>query len=214
VKKTNYGNSLVGEEYSLRLNSFEKTFTYSNIDPNDIEKKGDGYYYTWKFNLEPGEEYVIDIKTNYRDPLIVLIVLILIIFVLYNTFARRVVLRKRVLTLKSAEGISEMKVLLILNNKGRKTIKNIRLIDQLHNIAKMPDSFGSLKPTSVKKTGKMVMLIWDIDNIVGREERVISYRVKAGVSVIGKLRIPRALCRYKKGKRSVIAKSNSILIFS
>ena len=84
----------------------------------------------------------------------------------------------------------------------------------LHNITKLPDSFGSLKPTNVKKTMDGAMLIWDIDDIVGGEERVISYKVKAGVNVIGKLKIPRALCRYRKGKRAIIVKSNSTLVFS
>jgi len=214
VNKQNDGNSVVEEDYSLRLNSFQRTFTYYDIEPTYKERRGDGYYYIWRFELQPGQRYTLNVKTNYRDPILVLIILALIFYFIYYNLTKKVTLKKKVLTLKSNEGISEMKVLLILKNPGKKTIKSIRLVDQLHNIVKVPDTFGSLKPSSVKKYDNRVVLVWDIDNVVGGEERVISYKVKAEVNVIGKLSIPRALCRYRKDNRVVIVKSNNNKIYS
>ncbi|MFH1209810.1 MAG: hypothetical protein V1663_03405 [archaeon] len=214
VHKRNDGNSVIEQEYSLRLGSFEKIFTYADIEPTYKEKRGDGYYYIWNFELQPGQEYNVHVRTNYRDPLLVLIILGLIFYILYYNLTKKVTLKKKILTLKSNEGISEMKVLLILKNPGKKTIKTIRLVDQLHNIVKVPDTFGSLKPSSIKKYDDRVVLVWDIDNIIGGEERVISYKVKAEVNIIGRLTIPRALCRYRKGNRTVIVRSNNNSIYS
>ncbi|MBL7147843.1 MAG: hypothetical protein ISS82_03390 [Nanoarchaeota archaeon] len=215
VTRENKGNIDSVEEYRLSLNSFEKTFTRTSLKPTSIEKEGGVYYYTWNFELGPGESYRIVATTNYRDPIIFLILFGFMIYILYTILRSGVSLKKKVLTLKSGSGISDMKILLILKNKGNKMIKNVKLIDTLPRLVKTPEDYGTLEPDQIKKSSEgNKMLIWRLDNLVGKEERVISYRLKSDLHVIGKFGIHKAVCVYKKGNNNVMVKSNSNIVFS
>lgn len=215
LERTNNGNSLSEELYSIRLSYLERTFTSFQPEPTKVDKINNYYYYTWQFNLEPGKTYNINIETNFRTPLIALIVIILLIIISYNLISSQVTLKKKVLTIKAGEGISEMKVLLILNNKGSK-VRHVRVIDYLPSMVKAPVEYTTIKPSKIKKSDtKGLMLIWDIPELIKGEERIISYRIKSKVHVIGKLLIPRAVCRYrKKSGKAAIARSNRIMLLS
>ncbi|MCD4666244.1 hypothetical protein K8R47_00345 [archaeon] len=215
VDRENKGNSISEEEYSTRLNSFEKTFTKFNPEPTKLEKVGDQYYYYWNFNLNPNEIYSISIVTNYRTSLLILIIVILLVWIITSLSRKGISIRKKVLTIKTGEGISEIKVLLILKNKSKK-VNQVRVIDQLPNVVEMPKEFGTIRPTKIKKTSNRgVMLIWDIPGLIKGEERIISYKVKSRIHVIGKLFVPRAIVRYKGlGRKNLVVRSNAIKLFS
>lgn len=215
ITRENKGNIDSVEEYKLSLNSFEKTFTRASPKPTNIEKKEGVYFYIWDFELGPGESYRIIVNTNYRDPIILLILFGFMVYILYTVLQGGISLKKKVLTLKTGAGISDMKILLILKNRGNKTIKNVKLIDTLPRVVKTPEEFGTLKPDQIKKSSEgNKMLIWGLDNLIGKEERVISYRLRSDLHVIGRFGIHRAVAIYKKGSRHVMAKSNSNVVFS
>jgi len=215
IMRENKGNIDSVEEYRLSLNSFEKTFTRTSPKPTNIEKIDNMYYYTWNFELGPQESYKIIIKTNYRDPILLLILVGFMIWLLINILQSGLTLKKKVLTLRTGAGISDMKILLIIKNKGNKIIKNVKLIDKLPMVVKTPEEYGTLKPSEIKKSYEgNKMLIWNLDNLIGKEERVISYRIKLNLEVLGKFGIHRAAAVYRRGKTSVMVKSNSNVVFS
>src|SRR3989344_4972989 len=84
--RDNNGNVVSNEEYSLRLNSFEKFFTKTNPEPSSLENKDGLYYYLWSFKINPGSSYRVEIVTNYRNTLIALIVLGLVLWAIYSFF--------------------------------------------------------------------------------------------------------------------------------
>jgi len=215
VTRENKGNIDSIEEYRLTLSSLERTFTRVSPEPTSIEKEEGNYYYTWNFELGPEEAYRILIKTNYRDPIIILILLGFMIWLLVNILQSGVSIRKKVLTLRSGPGISDMKILLILKNKGNKTIKNVKLIDTLPRVVKTPEDYGTLKPSQIKKSSEgNKMLVWKLDDLIGKEERVISYRLKLNLEVLGRFGVHKAVVVYKKGRKSIMIKSNSNIVFS
>ena len=105
-----------------------------------------------------------------------------------------------------------MKILLIVKNNGKKEIKGVRIVDQLFNVKKVPSDYGTLRPSKIKRKGGDVVLVWDKISLVGKEERIISYRVN--IEVRSKIVLPKALARYKIGRKSNIVKSNSCLVIS
>jgi len=212
ILRKNEGSILSEETYRLRLNSFEKLFSDVNPEPSFVEKSGDDYYYVWTFDLNPGEEYEIYTVVNYRDPLFLLIILIIIIWLIIYLSESGISIRKRVLTIKSKEGISYMKVLLLIKNKGKREIKNVRIVDQLFNVKTVPKDYGTLRPSKINRKGNSVVLVWDGISLMGKEERILSYRVN--VEVKTSIRLPSAMVRYKRGKKSIFVKSNSSLIVS
>jgi len=210
IIKRNEGSTISEEVYRLRLTSFERSFSNVDPEPSFIEKSGDDYYYVWNFNIKPGEEYRISVEINYRDPLFLLIALIVIVWLIAYLVESGISIKKKALTIKSKDGISYMKVLLMIKNRGKKEIKNLRIVDQLFNVKTVPSDYGTLRPSKVNRSGDSVVLVWDNINLVGKEERIISYRVN--IEIRNKMRLPGALVRYKVRNRPAVTRSNSVFI--
>ncbi len=212
VIKKNDGSVLSEQIYRLRLSYFERLFSNVNPKPSFFEESGDDYYYVWEFSVKPGEEYKINIEINYRNPLFLLIALIIMLYLVFHFVESGISIKKKVLTIKSKDGINYMKILLIIKNKGKREIKNVRIVDQLFNVKNVPSDYGTLRPSKVKRKGEDVVLVWDGISLIGNEERILSYRVNVGVK--SSIVLPKALVRYKIGKKLNIVKSNSCLVVS
>ena len=212
VMKRNEGTTTSEQVYRIRLSSFERLFSDVNPEPSSIEKSGGDYYYMWTFTIQPGESYIINMEINYRDPLALLIALIIIIYVIYYLTESGISINKKVLTIKSRDGITYMKVLLLIRNRGKHEIKNIRAVDQIFNAKTVPSDYGTLRPSKINRSGDYVTVLWDIPSLIGKEERILSYRVN--IEVKNKLVLPRAMVRYRSGSKTKIGKSNSTLVVS
>ena len=215
VKKTsivrkNEGSVVSDETYRLRLTSFEKIFSFTNPEPSEIEKSGSDYYYIWNFNIKPGESYKISVEINYRDPIMILISFIIIVYLIIYLTESGISIRKRALTIKSKEGINYVKILLIIKNRGKKEIKNVRVVDQLFNVKSVPSDYGTLRPSKITRKDDNVLILWDNISLVGKEERIFSYRVN--VEIRNKAVLPRAMVRYKSGNNFKVSKSNNVLV--
>ena len=210
VVRRNEGTTISEQVYKIRLGSFERLFSIVSPRPSSIEKSGGDYYYIWAFTIQPGESYEINIKVNYRDPLALLIMVAIIAYIIYYLFESGISINKRVLTIKSKEGITYMKVLLLIKNRGKHEIKGIRVVDQVYNTKNVPSDYGTLRPSKISRSGDYVTLLWDIPDLIGKEERILSYRVN--IEVKNKLMLPRAMVRYRIKNKAKISKSNSALV--
>jgi len=212
--RENRGNTVSDEEFSVRLSSFEKTFTSAHPLPTNIEQKDGLYYYIWAFKINPGDSYTITVETNYLRPLLIFLLVIVLAMLAYWMLKKDVLLEKKVLTIKSGEGISEMKILLIVKNKGA-ALKHFQVVDKLPKMIKKPAEFGMVKPVNFRHTemGEGV-ITWGLENLVRGEERVISYKVKCDVHIVGRLHLPIAVLRYrnKTGKLVVIESNKNIVV--
>ena len=215
LTRTNQGNTISKEIFSKLFSSLENKFTKTNPNPTKTEKVDSNYKYTWQFDLNPGQSYTINIKTNYRTPLIILIIALAILVLVYNILKTDLTINKKVLMLKSKEGnISHLKMILTLKCRGAPA-KNLRLVDNVPGVLEAPTEFTTLKPISVKKGLAGSTLIWEISEILKGEERVISYKVRSHAPLMGKVTIPKAICRYKNVADKIsIAKSNQVNLFS
>ena len=212
--RINDGNTVSKEIYTITLSSFENLFTKFSPEPTIIEKLGGSYRYVWQFTLNPKDSYFILSKTNYGKPILVLILLTLLVYFIYKRANAGLIMTKRVLLLKSKEGnIAGLKVLLILRNSGQ-NLKNIRITDSIPGLLELPHEYGTLKPNSTRSGVAGSLVIWEISELLKGEERVISYKMKSKVNSLGKITIPRAICRYKdKMGKLYIVKSNHFNLF-
>ncbi|MAG78163.1 hypothetical protein CL616_02230, partial [archaeon] len=163
VTKENNGNYIVGENYDLELGIIEKWFTRYSIRPTYKDDFGSH----WSFNLEPGEEYTINIKIDYRPLVIALIVIVVFILLMWYWMSKGVIIKKEVFKLKqTSEGISDFKILLHIKNNTNKTVKNIMLIEMLPRVINPLPKVGTLKPNNVQRGEKGVRMIWRIPELV------------------------------------------------
>lgn len=214
VSRINNGNTVSKEVYTITITSFKNLFTKVSPDPSNVERLDGSYRYTWQFNLNPNDSYFISIKTNYGKPILILMILALLIYFIYRRANAGLKITKKVLLLKSKEGhIAELKVLLILKNSGS-TIKNLRLTDNIPGLLELPHEYGTLKPSSTKSGIAGSIVVWEIPELIKGDERVLSYKMKSKVTGLGKLTIPRAICRYKDNTGKIyIVRSNPFNLF-
>jgi hypothetical protein len=212
VTKTNNGNYVVGENYNIDLGTIEGWFAKYSIRPT--YKDSTGSY--WNFNLEPGEEYSIQIRVDYRPLVVAIIVIIVFILLMWYWMSKGVIIKKEVFKLKqTSEGISDFKILMHIKNNTNKTVKNIMIIEMLPRVINPLPRFGTLKPNNVQRGEKGVRMIWRIPELVKGEERIVSYDVEAKMKIIGQFMLPQSMVKYRTHRGRVMAsKSNRLSVAS
>lgn len=212
VTKYNKGNVNSDDLYELPLTWFEKLMTEYNIEPSSIA----GGKAEWRLTIAPAETKTLIIKTDYRALFFTLIGMFILAVIIIYYMKKVVSIKKAVFKMKDEKGaVSEIKVLIHVMNRTSKPITQIKVVDILPNMLILSHEFGTLKPNKFQKGEKSSRLIWDIDELEPGEERVISYRAKPGLHVIGSLTLPAALLRYtNKEKRIIDLQSNRVTLFS
>lgn len=213
VVKENKGNTDSFEFYSKELSLFQRLFTDSQPEPTKITRSENGYLYSWQFKLEPGEVRTIIIETDYRLATVILVILIILAFVIYYFTKTDVSVSKKVMNIVTDKnGITKMKILINIKNKGIKTLRNVKVMDKLPAVINSPDSFGTAHPKVIKGEGG-TKLVWDILELTRKDERIFSYNASYKLNVIGQLNMARTLVRYRSGFRNVIVRSNPVRLF-
>ncbi len=212
VTKYNKGNINVDDVYELPLSWFERLMTNYNEGPSKVASgKAE-----WRFSIEPAETKTLMIKTDYRLLFFTVIVLIIAAVLTVYYMKRVVSIKKGVFKIRDEKGaVAEIKVLIHLTNRTSKPITDIKVVDILPNMLILSKEFGTLKPNKFQQGEKSSRLIWDIDELEPGEERVISYRAKPGLHVIGPISLPASLLRYtNKDKKIIDMQSNKVTLFS
>lgn len=189
--------------------SFFRNFFIKSIPDNYKISENEKAFVVWKIDLKPEESTRIEIVEDYRFfTLAVMIVVTAII--LYFVLRSPIVVKKEASISSTKDGgISELKILIYIRNRTGNQIKNVRIVDKVNVIAELKDEFvmGTLKPTKVTKHEKKgTMLEWDISVLEGYEERIISYRIKSKLSILGFFNLPPVMLKYRKknGKEAVV----------
>ncbi len=209
VIKSNDGNAPITERYSVVLSRADKLFTTTNIKPTSINYEDGKYVYEWVFELQPGEQKEIVVKTNYQAPIFVILIVVIIIILAFNFIRVDVSLTKKVLLVKHEKGgPAIIKVLLILKNHRNQAVHNVVVNDRISSLIEPIQEFGTLKPDKISEQGDHVRLSWSISVLPRKEERIITYRAKSKFSVIGSNIAPVAIARYTLNNKTKTIRSN------
>ncbi|MFH1638288.1 MAG: hypothetical protein ABIB71_07725 [Candidatus Woesearchaeota archaeon] len=207
ITKSNYGNTPVQESFSISLSSMQRMFAKYNVAPTLFEEDK----VSWVVTINPERQYTVQVSIDYRPLFFAVLGILAFAGVVVYLFTRKVMIRKEILTVKkTADGMSELKVLLHVKNKTRGTIRHLSLVEFLPSIIHPSAKFATLKPSKMQKGEKGIRMIWEIPELVKGEERIISYEVKSKLGIVGKLMLPHALLKYKTaGGRVAHIKSNN-----
>lgn len=207
IKKTNTGNVIQNEKYTVGLSWFKKMFT--SFDPEPVEV---GKNLEWQYTVIPGETLELSYHVDYRPLGLALLVLILFIFFIVYWFTRGVTIKKSVYKMRQTEdGRTQLKIMLHIKNNSPKKITDVTVIDLLPHIIHPQAHFGTLRPIKEEKGSRGVRLTWKIHQLVSGEERIITYHVDSKVTVIGQITLPYAFIRYRgDSKKLSSSRSNSV----
>ncbi|MBU0628731.1 MAG: hypothetical protein KKC75_06060 [Nanoarchaeota archaeon] len=207
---TNIGNVKYEENVKIETSLIRGLFTSSNPKGKMI-KEDEQRYMVIPVNLSPGESISITVTQNYIT-LLVLGCFGIIITILYYMLRSPLTLKKSAANVSFREGgVSELKVVLNITNRSKEKLYGIEIIDRIPNIADLEKglTIGTLHPTKILKHEKKGTIIkWVIDELDTGDERVISYKIKSHLSILGQFSLSQAIAKFKFDGRDVISHSN------
>ena len=181
----------------------------------EIVKDNGRQYIVWQIEVGPGRTTSVYTTKNYR-PIVVIAVLAIIAIALYFLFRSPIVVRKGIGNVGTSEGgISDAKIVIRVKNRSANQITNIEVVDNLPHIAHVEKelSIGSMQPHAVLKHPKKgVMIRWAIETLEAGDERVLSYRMKSRLPILGEVNLPAASARTQVGNRVIISNSNRVSV--
>ncbi len=192
-----------------------KNFILTTYPKAETKKEGDKHYLVWEYKV--GEERSITVYTteNYR-PIVVIIALAIVAVILYFLFRSPIVVRKGIANITMNEGaISEVKIVVRVKNRSSKQISNIEVVDNVSHIAHVEKeiSVGSMQPHAIMQHPKKgIMIKWAIETLEPGDERVLSYKMKSRLAILGEFNLPSASARCQVGDRVVISNSNRVSV--
>jgi hypothetical protein len=211
----NDGNNDAVKLVKVKKNLFEKIFTTTSAKYVTLKEDGSSYL-SWEVPLTPRQSYTLTVTTNYM-PLVLLIILIIILVISYYVFRSPVVLFKRAKIISASEhGVTDIKVRLHIKNRSGRTIRNIKIIDKYPKLVTLEEetSLGVLKPTKLLSGDKAHnLLTWNLEVLDPYEERLIVYKLKSGLNIVGNVSLPAAKIKFHTGSgdRSYISNKVKLL---
>ena len=183
--------------------SFLRRFFVSSTPKYDRIINEDNSYLEWDLSINSDDETSIVVVENYR-PLIYIILIIVVAALIYVIYRSPVIIKKEAVVVGSTrDGISELKILIHVRNRSSEIIENTRLTDMIPSIASLvPEKrLGTLAPSKVLRHQRRGTIVkWEIDALEPFEERIVSYRLKSKVAIVGGFSLPPAKVRFHSQK--------------
>jgi hypothetical protein len=213
IKYTNDGNAAKTQQTRVRTNLIETMFSKTNPEANVIKDTDGKRYFQWDLTLNPEESsYNFVVITSYRSLALILLILFGVILYYYTNKSPIVITKHSIAIEKTEEGIKEVKVTLNIRNTSNLTFDNITVTDKVPSIATIvaDTRVGPMKPTKILKSKKHrdLLLIWDLDCLEPGEDKLLSYRIKPKLSIIGDFDLKPAFIKYPSGDKAVRVESN------
>lgn len=204
------------EEVRIESSFFKALF--STTEPKaKLLKDGLKRYFIWDVTLDENNSMEIKIVESYRM-LFVALILIIVLVVVYFFMRSPVVIEKHVTEITRRDGgIDKMKIILTIKNRSNKKIHAVELFEILPNLVDLePDlCIGTMKPDKIYHHDKKGYKIkWNIESLEVGEERVLSYKIKSKLPIIGGLSLPIAMSNFICNNKSGKAHSNRVTINS
>ncbi len=216
VNETTYvndGNVKSTTVIESRSGFFKSLFTKSTPKSYSISRGGDSYE-AWELSLGPQEKITLTSVESYRS-ILYLLVIALVFLGLYRFFQSPVRLIKEANAISYKEGgISELKVILRIKNSSSDPYVKLTVMDRVPMIAEVEhDSMGTLKPATIFNDGKGSVVKWELESIDKNEERILAYKIRSRLSILGTFVLPKGSLRFYTEKNvKFVTHSNTVTI--
>jgi hypothetical protein len=206
IKVTNTGNVQKTGTVTQPTTFIKSMFTKTEPKSTKITKD-DARYVEWTVTLNAGETKELKETQNYM-PLLWAGIILLILIIVYQFIKPEVIIKKSIVNAITKEGgITEIKVLLLIKNISNKEVRSLRITDKVPNIAvliKEEEAIGTMAPKRVKSLDMRGTIVeWELPELIRHEERIIRYKIRTKLSVLGEIKLPMAEITYeaKPGKK-------------
>lgn len=173
---------------------------YSGEQPD--KKNGE---HIWVVTLNKGEETQIKYSEIYWPVILLLLLIITSIIYYYNTL-QKLSIKKKILQKHTAKEGREFSVSIEIKNRG-KSVEDVVVRDVIPSMFELIEKFETRKPT-IKKIETGNRLTWRIGRLKPHEERVLHYKIKTLVGIIGNTKLPKATVKGRCEEKTFLHKSN------
>ena len=214
---TNDGNALHTQTVQLQTNFLETLFTKTNPKAKIIKNTDGKRYFAWDIALKPGDSSdPIIVTASYRSFAFVIVLFIAALVFYYLQKSPIIVTKHGVAIEKTEDGITEVKVSVSIKNNSNLTFDNLTVTDIVPSIASVAQDsgFGPVKPSKIltsKKTGNLIVK-WELESLGPGEDKILSYKIKPKLSILGSFDLQSATVRYPSGDKSVRVESNRVTV--
>jgi hypothetical protein len=194
VTLTNEGNKPLAHIY--RVPAWFAKQWFISASPAPRKEAGN---LVWEVPLDAGSSAQLMVTYNHR-PLFWLLLIVSVIIAAYYVFRSPIAVNKRASVVSSHEGgITELKIVIELVNRSNKIVKSIRVMDLAPKLADVEKDFKEtiLAPSKIvphEHTGTLVR--WDIDMMEPREHRILTYKMKTRLQILGGMTLPVTAVKY------------------
>jgi len=179
-----------------------------------LRKATEGYTFEgnkiiWNVPVKANSEVVIKYNVSYVP---ILLIPFLIIAGIGGAWylTRKVTIKKELVDYKRYQGFMDLKIQLKIKNLTNTELKDVKIYDSLPAFIKEVRDYGTI-PGKVKKKGKSKIVEWELDSIKPKEERVLSYKIRTSLEVLGKIIFKPAKVEYKDNKGIKREENSNIL---
>jgi len=209
VIRKNDGNVDQYVNVQLTQSIFESLFSKYSPKPTSSETSGLSKTSVWRQELKQGEILNIKITVDYTIPVLILAALIIAYIIFKIVTRKKLILRKKILKVRTKSGEFALKIVISIKNTGRE-IKDVIITDRIPVYAKIHEKFGVIKPEKVEND----RLTWKFDSLMPGEEHVLSYIIYSKIVYLGKINVPQAVAHYTdfNGKRDTALSKKLVII--
>jgi len=204
IKVKNNGNEPVSNVYVHEtIPSYLQIFFYPIDKPISLPAvSGNNLIYSWLIpTILPGEVKIVSYQIAIWNAVLVIVGIILFALIAFRyVFTIRIV--KNYKKFATVAGPKEIQVQLEVRNRTRHIHKDVIVRDFVPSTAHVIEQFATLKPTVRKALGG-TELLWKFETLRPREERIITYRIKPAMEIIGEILLPKASIRYVDRSRQL-----------
>ena len=192
IKVKNEGNvELPSFKVTESIPKFAQSLFDPDIEPTTTDSSNSRVVYTWFVTaLAPGGQYTVAYKIDIWRIWLTLGLIAGVGYVAYRWLSK-----PRIGKLTRHEGEitrgKEILVLLEVKNRALHEIKDVEIIDVVPQISRVVDRFDTLRPKAKRVVGG-TELRWYFGSMKPGEERVVTYRIRPVVDIIGHLNLPQA----------------------
>lgn len=211
ITSKNEGNSPSDIEVTAVIPSMARDIFVFDITPTMLEAQGSSIRVSWIFeNVAPGEIVSVAYKFSLWK---IWGSILLIIFAVYLAF--KFVFTVKIIKRSGFAGPivkdSEIPVSIEIINRSIHEVKDLVVKDFIPPIARVVPKFETVKP-AMHETSGGTEVSWKFDSLRAGEERVMTYKIKPKMDVVGSLRLNPATLNYSNRKRQKKSSVSGLIV--
>jgi hypothetical protein len=145
------------------------------------------------------------------------LVILIVAIISYYFFRSPIIIQKSAFKLSegeaNGEGINDLKIRLYVKNRSNKVIEQVKLVDRIPSTIEVEKDFhlGTIRPDKLlKNPPKPTKAVWNIPALEPFEERIITYRIRSKLSIVGGVTLPSAYVKFRNSRGNELTTHSNV----